>query len=190
MLSWNWMSVREVSSEMFFQQSVVQSPSLTLPHFIGSQAFISYIDPSHFIELSLPFPKSKIHFRETVELLDLDKIDKTARGFRSVVAMRTKPSTLKQSFFSVCLLYKSTRLCNLVLFLEIRTWPYFQRCGSCFVAVWIYLLSLEIPMYTTAGWDIEYGYSWLVSIPTVDLHMFVDFRYEFSSTFDIRVKTM
>ena len=81
------------------------------------------------------------HFQwETLELLGRNKSGKSSPFLWSHCSNEIKNHQHWSSqFSSVYPLYRNSRFCNLVLFVNIRTWPYYQSYGSCFVEVWICL---------------------------------------------------
>ena len=112
----------------------------TLSHFNDSEAFFSYIAASQFFELSFRTTTFDSFLNERrSNLLTGTNVIKAVHGFKRSIAKRTKKSLPKQSFFPLCPLYKNSRFCNLVLFVENRAWPYFQSYWSCFVEVYICL---------------------------------------------------
>ena len=67
------------------------------------------------------------------------KLAKATHCFEHSGAMRNKNHEHWISrIFSVFLLYRSSRFCNLVFFVENKTWQYSHGYMSCFVKVWNY----------------------------------------------------
>ena len=125
----------------------VQSPPFAISHFNNLETFFLYIVSSQCIELSLLATTLNIFFSERwTQLLTGAEVVKATHGFKHSVAKRTKPINTEavNLLLSACC-EKAFNFHILVLFVENRTWPYSQSCGSRFVEVWNYSFLIRNP---------------------------------------------
>ena len=125
-------------------------------------------------------------------ILTETKLIKAALGLKHSVALSTKSVNTEAFNFFLTACSKGA--------LEFAIWSCSMKIGhdhffkTLGVVLWRWeytCLWMEMPMrIKTDGHQLTHriGYSWLASIPAIDLHMFVDFRKKVSSTTALRVK--
>ena len=101
LLSYRWMSVRKVLSDMFFDNIICLVPSApsTFPHFNDSETFSLYKASFQFIKLSFYYHVEYPLLRARAEVLDWDKSGKRSSLFWTQYCKKSKTVTLKQSNF-------------------------------------------------------------------------------------------
>ena len=121
-----------------------------------------YIVSSQVFELSLFTTTLNILFGESRSPFSTGtKVVTAVHCNEHLVAMRTKTiNTEAVAFFSVYMLYRSSKFCNLLLLVGNRTRLHFQSYWSCFFDVWI-SLSLD--------WDLNAYKVWLALVETMNM---------------------
>ena len=133
---------REVFSDMFNDifACLAQSSPFTRPHFNDSEAFFLSLATSQFIELSSYYHVEYPPQWETDKLLNRDRSGKSSPLLQLQRCSENKNQHhWSYLLCSVCLLNRSSRFCNLVLFVEKGTWPYSPSYRSSFLKMWVYL---------------------------------------------------
>ena len=137
-------------------------------------------------------PSSRYHVEYPIRWEKDAALDRGRSDKSTVLQWEQNPSMLKQSFFFCLPVVKELSISHSGLVRWNWDMTTFSKLRVLF-CLGVSLLvseskSQRVKSSVGICWHIEYGYSWLASISTTDLHMFADFRIKVSSTTALRVK--